>query len=75
MKELQPHLEKSPTGWLFGLDRASALDAHLIVFIARMRDVGRNDLIPESFHKYTMKAMEGKEWKDVQTGSTKPPSA
>jgi hypothetical protein len=32
--------------WLFGLENPTALDAHLVFFIWRMRDVGRHELIP-----------------------------
>jgi hypothetical protein len=54
--------------WLFGLPQPSALDAHLIVFIARMKDAGRKDIIPERLVKYADAAMEQKEWKDVMQG-------
>ena len=75
LRKLEGHLSTSQSGWLFGFDTPSALDAHLVVFLARMRDVGRNDLIPEIFEKYALRALEGDAWKEVQSGSTKPPSA
>jgi hypothetical protein len=32
--------------WLFGLENPTALNARLVIFIGRMRDVGRHELIP-----------------------------
>jgi hypothetical protein len=54
--------------WLFGLQQATALDAHLIVFIARMRDVGKAAIIPEELGAYADRAMAEIEWQDVMKG-------
>jgi hypothetical protein len=54
--------------WLFELAQPSALDAHLITFIARMRDVGREEIVPEALGRYVDKAMERDEWRDVMQG-------
>jgi hypothetical protein len=54
--------------WLFGLEHPTALDAHLIVFINRMRDVGRDALIPERLGAYADVAMGKKEWVDLMQG-------
>jgi len=54
--------------WILGLTQPSALDAHLITFIARMRDVGREEIIPEVLGKYADAAMEQDEWKDLMQG-------
>lgn len=56
-----------PTGWLFG-DKPTALDAHLVVFIARMTDVGRSGLIPEKLRQYGQWAMQRPEWTKVRNG-------
>ena len=56
-----------PTGWLFG-DKPTALDAHLVVFIARMTDVGRSGLIPEKLRQYGQWAMQGTEWTKTRNG-------
>lgn len=55
--------------WLFGLKQPSALDAHLLVFIARMKDIGKEAIITDALMKYAEVAMETKEWKDVMQGS------
>jgi hypothetical protein len=54
--------------WLFGLDHPTALDAHLIFFIARMRDVGRDGLIPQNLGRYGDVGMEKGEWKELMRG-------
>ena len=55
--------------WLFGLAQPTALDAHLVAFIARMRDIGRGDaLIPERLGKYADAAMERKGWDETMQG-------
>lgn len=51
--------------WLFGLQQPTALDAHLIVFIARMRDVNRLELIPDKLQRYAEEATRTVEWKQV----------
>ncbi|KAK0247009.1 hypothetical protein B0A54_17911 [Friedmanniomyces endolithicus] len=68
MTRLESLLNASQTPWLFGLERPSALDAHLLVFIARMQDIGRGDMIPEALKKYGEKAMNGPEWHEVMQG-------
>lgn len=45
-----------------------ALDAHLVVFIARMRDVDSFELIPQRLAQYADTAMESAEWKQVMGG-------
>jgi hypothetical protein len=48
--------------WLFGLTDPSALDAHLIVFVARMRDVGRSNIVPKAVSDYVDQAINQPEW-------------
>jgi hypothetical protein len=71
--KLKPNPNFSTSGWLFDLKNALVLEADLIVFITRIRDVGRMDLVPNAFSAYTPRAMEGQAWKDVQQRSTKKP--
>lgn len=53
--------------WLFGFQQPTALDAHLIVFIARMRDVNRLELIPDKLQRYAEEATRTAEWKQVMS--------
>jgi hypothetical protein len=77
LEEFQSLLPGAPSGilsnsasgpWLLGLTQPSALDAHLITFIARMRDVGREEIVPEVLGKYVDAAMEQDEWRGVMHG-------
>jgi hypothetical protein len=68
MFRFQNMLEESRTGWLLGLSRPSALDAHVVVFIARMYDVNRKELIPEKLQQYGDRAMSDKIWQDMMEG-------
>ncbi|KAF2171452.1 hypothetical protein M409DRAFT_18569 [Zasmidium cellare ATCC 36951] len=63
--KLESLLQTSRTSWLFDLERPSALDAHLVVFIARMLDIGRGDVIPAALRAFAEKAMSGSEWQQV----------
>lgn len=54
--------------WIFNLLHPTALDAHLTVFIARMLDVGREDIIPEKLKTYAERVMQTEEWKNVMQG-------
>ena len=54
--------------WLFDLPHPTALDAHLTCFIARMLDVGRDDIIPSKLKSYAERVMETEEWKSVMQG-------
>lgn len=68
MTRLESLLNASQTPWLFGLESPSALDAHLVVFIARMQDIGRGDVIPSALQNYGERAMNGPEWHEVMQG-------
>ena len=68
MLRFQEMLSESQTEWFLGLNQPSALDAHLVVFIARMYDVNRHNLIPEKLQQYGNRAMETKTWLDLMEG-------
>ena len=54
--------------WLFGLGHPTALDAHLVVFIARLKDVGRHDIVPEKLMAYAERAWASESYKAVMQG-------
>ncbi|CAJ2500532.1 Uu.00g033850.m01.CDS01 [Anthostomella pinea] len=54
--------------WLFGSKRPSALDAHFVVFLRRMRDVKREDLLSRRLIQYCDEAMTMPEWEKVMEG-------
>jgi hypothetical protein len=68
MLQFDTIIKESPTELCFGLEEPTALDAHLVVFIARMQDIGRDDLLPPGLSQYASRLMEGQEWKAVMQG-------
>ena len=64
MGSLADMMPNSVNSWIFG-DQPTALDAHLVVFIARMTDVGREGLIPKKVREYGEWAQRGQEWKEM----------
>jgi hypothetical protein len=68
MKEFDENIRNHSTGSCFGFNKPTALDAHLLVFIARMMDKGRNDIIPAGLKQYAAELMESNEWKGVMQG-------
>ena len=54
--------------WLWGLSRPTALDAHLVAFIARLRDIGQGDNVPSDLSIYADTAMAGSEWNSTMQG-------
>lgn len=73
LSELEAVVKDSTTDWCLGLSRPSALDAHLIVFIARLQDVDREALVPETLRQYAKNAMARPEWGHVMQGRTTSP--
>jgi hypothetical protein len=54
--------------WMFGLQEPSALDAHTIIFVERMRDVDRMGLVPEKLDAWSQKATEQEAWRNMMDG-------
>jgi glutathione S-transferase len=67
-------LRASHSGWVLNTPHPTALDAHLIVFVARLRDAGRGELVPARVMEYADRAMNASAWKEVMQGrQTIPP--
>lgn len=60
----------SNKNWLFGSVHPTALDAHLVIFIARMIEVGRTELLTERLLEYHENASKTEEYKRVMGRST-----
>ena len=56
--------------WIFGSADATALDAHVVPFIARLLDVGREAIFADKakVRAYAQRAFETDAWKDVMQG-------
>ena len=65
LAEMASLLRPDAGQWLFGEQRPTALDANLVVMIARLQDVGRYYIIPDSLKKYGDMAMSTPEWLEV----------
>lgn len=63
-KYVDSQLESSE-GWLFGLPRMSAADAHLVAFLARLEDVGRGSSFKGKIRGYAERAWGTPEWRLV----------
>ena len=61
-------LEPESGPWLFGQQRPTALDAHLVVMIARLQDVGRHEIINKPLKKYASAAYATPEWIEIMDG-------
>jgi glutathione S-transferase len=65
--QFQEHLI-SATGWSFGGSSATALDAYLVPFIARLTEAENGDLVPPKLQEYAQWAMDRPEWQSVMRG-------
>lgn len=67
-------LQVSHSGWLLDTPHPTALDAHITVFVARLKDAGRGELVPVRATEYADRLMETPAWKDMMQGrQTVPP--
>lgn len=74
LHEIGEVLQVSRTDWILSTTLPTALDAHVIVFVARLKDAGRGELVPGRIIDYADKQMETNLWKDmVQGQGTVPP--
>jgi hypothetical protein len=67
-------LQQSQTEWLLSTEHPTAIDAHTIVFLARLIDIHRDDLIPAKLRTYAENAMKLPEWETVMQGRRTMPS-
>lgn len=68
LSELEELLVSGAGQWLYGATVPTALDAHLVTFIARLKDLGKENLVPQALIRYADKAMETPEWRGVMNG-------
>jgi hypothetical protein len=65
----------APVTWIFGSATGpTALDAHVIPFIARLLDADHEDIIPENVLKYAKRHLRDKPWLDLTEGKPTIPS-
>ena len=67
-------LQVSETNWILDTAHPTALDAHIIVFVARLEDAGHRELVPARIVDYAHRQMDTVVWKEVvQEHGTVPP--
>ncbi|KAK5200287.1 hypothetical protein LTR92_000830 [Exophiala xenobiotica] len=54
--------------WLFGLEQPTALDAHVVILIGRLQDVGRTSVVSERLLEYTDAAFQTPKLQTVMAG-------
>lgn len=64
---IEEHLPKG-AAWLLGSLQPTTLDAHVVPFVVRMRDVGRGELIPARLMAYTEDAEKTVAWLSTTQG-------
>jgi hypothetical protein len=74
LNELDALLNPAVGPWMFGSDTATALDGNLVPFIARLRELGMDELVPEGIIRYANAAMAKPEWTSVMQGRRTMPS-
>jgi hypothetical protein len=74
LQEIGKMLQESQTDWILDTPHPTALDAHFIVFVARLKDAGRGELVPARINDYAVKQMDTAVWRAiVQEQGTVPP--
>ncbi|KAL2808085.1 hypothetical protein BJX63DRAFT_52802 [Aspergillus granulosus] len=70
LDEIAVQLEKHGNGtiWIYGDVGPTVLDAHVVAFVARLTDIGLEDLVPPELRAYAAVIMALPEWKEVMKG-------
>lgn len=61
-------LERGKGIWIFGTEKPTALDAHVIPFLARLVDAGRQYMIDPKLKSYAETVFEMDVWKEFMQG-------
>ncbi|KAL2867610.1 glutathione S-transferase family protein [Aspergillus lucknowensis] len=56
------------SAWIFGDSGPTVLDAHVVAYIARLIDIGLEDLVPPELRVYAETIMTMPEWHEVMKG-------
>lgn len=67
ISKLRSRYARKETPWIFG-DSPTALDAHTVVFVARLLDVEHRHLIPDDIVASANEAMRLPAWQDTMQG-------
>ncbi len=65
LSKVNAHLDLSGSSWIFGTAEPTALDTHTVPLIARLIDVGREEMLSIRVKDYALRAFETEEWKAI----------
>lgn len=68
-------MQRSNGRWIYGSHGPTALDAHLIVFLQRMKDTGHDDFFDGAMTKYLEHGTAIPEWNKLMHGRKTFPEA
>ncbi|OQV04058.1 Glutathione S-transferase, domain-containing protein [Cladophialophora immunda] len=60
--------EGSGSPWIFGTADPTALDAHVVPFVARLMDVGRQGMLQDRVRAYAERAFDAEAWREAMQG-------
>lgn len=68
---MKAHNTGPKSAWVFGDDSGpTALDAHTVVFIARLIDAGCSHLLGDQMLAYGKQHLAGSEWSNITKGKS-----
>jgi hypothetical protein len=68
LAEIKKKYGNSTSLWLFGREYGTSLDAHALILLARIKDVGLEKLVHPDMLAYGKAVMEGDMWKNFMQG-------
>jgi hypothetical protein len=68
LAKIETLLSKASGEWIFPTTQPTALDAHTIVYVARLLDTKRKDHIPKSVLDYAQPKLDAETWRGLLRG-------
>jgi hypothetical protein len=68
-------MARSSGPWIYGSHGPTALDAHFVIFLRRMKDIGHGDFLSERTSRYLAHAEGTKEFQNIMQGRDTVPAA
>ena len=68
LESILENANRTQSPWIFGTDKPTALDAHLLPFLARLVDVGRERMLGDGLRAYAENVFNMEIWKLFMQG-------
>ena len=68
LAQIKDKYENAASPWLFGTEYGTALDAHLLILLARLEDVGGEKVVHPRILAHGHAIMDGALWKSFMQG-------